>query len=200
MASKLGYRLNRMLREADEMTGKSPKENIVVRFFRQAEYIIKDLWYDHPYMWYYNATNMYANLKFFMPHIIHMRSWDSHYQITLFCDSLKFLAHGLKVQDHCVLSDRNYKRCLFAAQRLRNAYDDRSYLDKSYQRLLEANPVKFIKLPSDHSFMTHDYSPKGEEYYSKMWKLIHKRQEAAIKAEKAAAWAYIHKYIEHWWD
>ncbi len=197
--SKLSYKIQQSIDEMDEMDGKKVKPVGIMRVLRIVKYFAIDLWYDYPYVWIYNIRAIYCNLCFFMPHIRHMRDWDSSYQISLFCDSLEYLANGLRRHDNCLHSQRHYRRCLFAAKRLRNAYDDRSYNDKSYVSLSKKNPIRFVKIDNGMSQMTHDYS-NTKEYYNKMFKVIHKRTEAAMKAEKADAWAYINKHIQSWWD
>ncbi len=193
--SKLSYKIQQSI---DEMDGKSATG--LAKLSQIVVYFVKDLWYDYPHVWLSHALYMYKNVKFFWPHIRDMRDWDSFYQINLFCDGLEYLAQGLKQHDHCVNSDRHYKRCLFAAKRLRAAYDDRAHEDKSYKRLSDKNPIKFVKCANGRgSIMTHDYH-NTEEYYEKMFKLIHKRTEATMAAEKAASWAYINKHIQSWWD
>ncbi len=191
--SKLSYKIQQAIDEIDgvKYTGIPRLSRIVVCF-------VTDLWYDYPHVWIYNIQSMYRNLRFFMPHIKRMRNWDSSYQIALFCDSLAYLAEGLK-NGHCLNSEKKYRRCLFAGQRLRNAYDDHSYQDKSYARLAKRNPIKFVPCGNGMSEMTHNYGNK-KEYYEKMFALIHKRTEKVKKENKDAAWAYINKHIESFWD
>ncbi len=142
---------------------------------------------------------IYKNIKFFMPHIIKMRDWDSSYQIELFADSLEYLAKGLKRHNHLVNSIKYYRRCMTAAGQLRRAYNFESYRDKSYRQLSDNNPIRFIRC-GGYSQMTHDYSAKGKEYYEKMYKLINKRLTKKEKEAKQEAWAYIAKHIECFWD
>lgn len=197
--STLGYKLKRILREADEMTGKVPQEHLVVRGLRCVLYIVQELWYNHPYIWWNRMTYIWKNLKFFWPHIIKMRDFDSSYQLELFCDSLEYLARGLKSYNNCAGSERNYRRCLFAAKQLRKAYNYKGYMDKSYQALSTANPIRFEKLESGCSLLVHDYKTT-EEYYDKMWTVIHKRIDKTEAEAKKDAWAYINKHLNSWWD
>ena len=195
--SKLGYKIQQAL---DDVNGTYKNKSIIIKAYVSVVYFFKDIWYDYPSVWISNVKYIIRNFKLLYPHIVHMRDWDQSYQLNLFCDSLEYLAQGLKRHNNCVHSLRNSRRCLFAAKRLRSAYDDRTYLDKSYRRLTENNPIKFVKLKNGMSRMTHDYGTKGEEYYSKMFKLIHKRQDAIIKEEKKQAWLYLHKHFESFWD
>lgn len=198
--SKLAYHLQQSIDEMDELTGKKTKPNLVVSYFRRTRDFIKDIYYDYPYRCIHNLISMYKNLRFFLPHIIGMRDFDYSYQLNLFCDSLEYLAQGLKRHDHCVLSERNYKRCLFATKRLRAAYNEESYNDKSYKALVKANPFKFVICANGlGNQLTHNYS-KGEEYYSKMYKIINKRLRKTEETEKKEAVAYLFKYIQHFWD
>ncbi len=198
--SRLSYKIKQALEEADEMCHPDKKPSLIVKWSRFVRYFVTDLYYDYPYLWVSRVKSIHKNIKFFWPHIKHMRDWDSSYQIYLFCDSLEYLAQGLKNHDNCLHSLRHYRRCLFAAKRLRNAYDDKAHEDKSYQRLSMRNPIRFVKLSNGRgSQMTHDYG-NTEEYYTKMFKVIHKRTEASMKAEKEATWMYINKHIQSWWD
>ncbi len=186
---KLSYKIQRSLDSINEKVSISKK----------IKYFFLDIWYDYPYIWYNQLTCIFTNFKFFLPHIIHMRNWDNSYQITLFCDSLNYLAEGLK-NGHHLNAEKQYKRCLFASAQLYRAYDAHVINDKSYQKLSKNNPIKFVTLKSGHSLMTHDYGIRGEEYYSKMFKLIHKRQEKVIEQNKKEAWEYINKHIESFWE
>ena len=196
--SKLSYSINRAIEELEEMEEKK-KSNAIVKVFRIAIYFFKDLWYDYPYVWLRNLNNIITNIKFFWPHISTYRDFDSSYSIDLFCDSLEHLSKGLKRHDHCVLSERNARRCLRAAKQLRKAYAYQSYHDKSYQSLAKNNPFKFNKLDNGYSTMTHEYSV-SEEYYTKMFEIVRKRTKNIEQDNKKEAWLYIHKHIQHWWD
>ncbi len=194
--SKLGYKIQQALDEV----GTYGTKPTLWQYIKATKYFFMDLYYDYPYVWKCNVKYMWKNLKFFMPHIIHMRDWDQSYQIELFCDGLEYLAKGLKSNVHHINSGKYSKRCLFASARLRKAYSANACDDKSYLALSKANPIKFVSLGNGCSQMIHDYGPRGKEYYSKMFKLIHERQEKVIGLEKKEAWLYIHKYIEHWWS
>lgn len=197
--SKLSYRIQQSIDDIEEATGKAPKPSNIKVLLRTIRYFVTDLYYDYPHQLYRNIRNLYRNVVFFWPHIRNYRDFDYHYSLELFCDSLEHLAHGLKRWGNCLHSDRHYKRCLFAARQLRNAYADEGFKDKSYKALSKANPIKWIPLKNGMSQMTHDYN-KGEEYYTKMFKLINARTMKAEKEAKEKAWAYIHKHIQHWWD
>jgi hypothetical protein len=155
---------------------------------------------------HFDKDEMQARLNRTLPwlkeHLVGWADFDQQFTITLFCDALKALALGLKRWDNCTMSDRNYKRCLHASEKLRKAYDAHTCDDKSYQRLSDANPIKWGKIKGQPKFMQmyHDYSPKGQDYHDKMWKLINKRTEKVIADNKKEAWEFIHKYIEHFWD
>ncbi len=192
--SKIGYRLDQALDEAGSW-GKKPTFTQRIKAFK---YFFIDLYYDYPHHYTYLIKTYYLNFKFFLPHIINMRNWDSSYQINLFCDSLEYLAEGLK-NGHCLHSKTQYRRCLFAAKQLRKAYADKSYNDKSYVALSKANPIRWVQLKNGNSQIVHDYK-KTEEHYTKMFKIIKKRTSATEEKAKTEAWAYINKHIESWWD
>ncbi len=197
--SRLSNSLEQSLYELEVSRGKIKPNRGLKRLSRFIYYFMTDLYYDYPHSWYYTAKHFLRNVKFFWPHILKMKDFDSHYQIQLFCDSLEYLARGLKRWDNCISSDTNYKRCMTAAKQLRKAYADEGYNDKSYVALSKANPIRWVKLNSGNSQMTHDYK-KTEEYYSKMFKVINKRIQDSEKRAKEEAWLYIHKHIQHWWD
>ncbi len=179
--------------------GRKRKPIHIMGLLRSLGYFFQDLYYDYPYALYHNIRRLYKNIVFFLPHIIKMRDFDYHYQLHLFCDGLEYLARGLKRHDHCVMSDKNYRRCLFAARRLRNAYEDNSYKDKSYRRLSDKNPITFVPHKNGMSQMIHIYG-NSEDYYDKMFRLITKRIAKTQEKKKVEAFAYLQKHIEHFWD
>ncbi len=198
--SRLSNSIEQSIYELDVSTGKIKPNKGLKRLSSFMYYMITDLYYDYPHNWYCVVKHYIRNIKFFWPHIKGMKDFDSHYQLELFCDSLEYLARGLKRWDNCVGSDRNYKRCMTAAKQLRKAYADEGYNDKSYRALSKRNPIRFVSLGKNKgSTMTHDYA-KTEEYYTKMSKLINKRIQTTEEKAKKEAWAYIHKYIQQWWD
>ncbi len=197
--SRLSDSIQRSIDEMDEASGKKSKPGKLKRLSRYIYEVVTDFWYDYPRALYCSIRNLYRNVVFFWPHILKYRDFDYHYSLDLFCDSLEHLAHGLKRWDNLKHSQRYYKRCLFASRQLRDAYDDGAWKDKSYQALSKANPIKWVPLKNGMTQMAHDYS-KGEEYYTKMFKLIHKRTDKAEKEAKERAWAYIQKHIQHFWD
>ena len=174
-----------------------------MKLFDEEDSILSSIlywWNSRPGAWWYNFKYIVRNAKVLVPHIIKMRDFDYSYQLNLFCDSLEYLAKGLERYDHCLHSQRNYRRCLFAARRLRKAYDDEAYDDKSYKKLLRSNPFKFVK-SENHNFsiLTHDYAI-SKDYYDKMIRVIYKRQKNTAEARKQDAWNYLNKYIKTFWD
>ena len=186
--------------ELEEMHGKKQKPGRIMGAIRTVKYASIDLYHTYPFSWWCNTRYFFSNLKFFWPHIVGFRDFDHHYTMELFCDSLERLAHGLKRWDNCTRSETNYRRCLFAARNLRKAYAEESYKDKSYMSLSKKNPIKWVPMGNNgYTQMTHDYSV-SEEYYRKMFDVIHKRQQKSEARSKKEAWAYIHKHYESWWD
>lgn len=197
--SKLSYRTKQAIEEAEDMLS-DKKPPFIIKWLRFVHYFIVNLWYDYPHVWISDVRYMIANFRLLWPHIKHMRDWDSSYQLNLFCDSLEYLAKGLKRHNHCTNSERYYRRCLFAAKRLRTAYNDKTYEDKSYVALTKANPVRLVKCANGIGHkLTHDYS-RSPEYYAKMFKIIRKRQEKVTADNKKEAWAYLNKHFESLWD
>lgn len=195
--SKLSYRIQQSL---DMINGVDKNRTVIMKLYMSINYFIKDLWYDYPHVWINNLKYIFKNLKFFWTHIINMRDWDSSYQLDLFCDSLEYLAKGLKNHGNHVNSMKYYKRCLFATRRLKKAYNAEVYNYKSYQKLVYCNPAYFTKEEAGLCRLVHNYGPRGEEYYTKMFKLINNKYTKIIEKEKKDAWIYLHKYFESYWD
>jgi hypothetical protein len=143
-----------------------------------------------------------------LEHYIKWRNWDEHYTIKLFRDSLYHL--GKRVYDgHFVGSEKQGARALLAVDMLDKLYlnipNDKSMDNHMKRFTLKSKPFRSTTLGLVHR-VYHEYSyanamglPK-EEYESKMFKVIHDRQEKAAKKNKAALWAFIGEYIEYWWN
>ncbi len=192
--SKLSYRLQQALDES----GSYGQKPTLLQKIKAIKYLFIDLYYDYPHHWIWTIKQTLKNLRFFMPHIINMRPWDYSYQITLFADSLEYLAKGLK-DGHALSAEKQYRRAMTAAGKLRKAYSYGSWDDKSYRNWTNRNPMVFTDLGD--GFTSLSSNPKdGEEYSDKMYKIIRNRQEKEEAGLKKVAWEYLHKHIEHWWN
>lgn len=144
----------------------------------------------------------------FLEHYIKWRSWDEHYTIELFKDSLYKLGKCVYEGDF-VGSEKQGARALLAADMLDKLYlnppKDKSMDNHMKRFTLKSKPFKtktlglMYKLIHEYPYSNAMGLPK-EEYERKMFKVIHDRQEKAAKKNKAALWAFIGKYIEHWWN
>ncbi len=156
------------------------------------------------------------NVPWMAPHICQWGDYDYSYSIQLFVDSLEALGRGLLRWDNVIGSTRNGRRALTAAAMLKRAYNYESWDDKSYRNWsrrqkhvsipisAKGNTVlrkyaKYFRLDTVHDF-GNAMRMDREEYANKMWKIIYKRQQRVEAELKLAAWQYIKKYVEHWWD
>ncbi len=130
-----------------------------------------------------------ARLKYtewLLPHLYTWADFDSYYTIELFCDSLRALGKGLMRWDNTLHSMRTGRRAIIAAEKLHKAYSGNSVIDdKSYMYWQKQHPIDFLK---------------GNKRANRIWEVINKRLFKQDKERESAAWAYIHKYIKHFWD
>ncbi len=149
------------------------------------------------------------NIPWMADHICHFGDYDYSYAVSMFVDSLQALGRGLLRWNNVVGSLRNGRRALTAAGMLKRAYGYESWEDVSYKNWSARNrhvhipiQVKKHKYYQMKTLHEHDNAMgmDREEYADKMWRLIHNRQKKVEAQMKIDAWAYIQKYIEHWWD
>lgn len=139
----------------------------------------------------------------------HLYSWadfDHSYSINLFIDALHNLGKGLKRWNNHVNADKCYKRCMAAAAMLKKAYNYHAWEDASYKNHMKRTAHRWGKfrkglsqMHSDHLYDNAMGMPR-EEYETKMFHVIHKRQKREEEHMRQEAWAFIHKHIESWWD
>lgn len=168
--------------------------------------VATDKWHDKDEV----AARLELNKNWILDHLIGYADFDESYSINLFADALINLGRGLLRWDNCVLSQRNGRRALFAGKKLRQIYGyGHSWMrdDKSSKNLDERNPFELRKDNGAYlSRLSHDFRYDNamdmdrEEYYEKMWKIIHKRLDRVHEEEMDWIWKYIRKYINHWWD
>ncbi len=148
---------------------------------------------------YYEVRAFCQNLPFFLKAAWKFRTWDSSYNINLFADSLELTAKTLK-GGHALLAEKQYRRCMTASGLLRRAYDGRAIDDKSLHNWMKRNSLIWRKLDRSNLYEMDTESVDTKDYADKMWKIIQKRRDALEKSRKEEAWAYIHKWVEHFWD
>jgi len=151
---------------------------------------------------YYEVKVFLKNLPYFVKQAWVWRDYDYVYTIDSFADNLERLAKALKSDTH---SRKKYRRCMTAAGLLRKAYSDSTMIDdKSYINWTCNNIPCFSRIVSHcalNNMVELTYKRKYPLRYSdNMYKLIHRRIDKVEKERKKEAWAYIHKYIEHFWD
>lgn len=139
----------------------------------------------------------------------HLYSWadfDHFFSINLFVDALYNLGKGLLRWNNHTNALKCGRRCLAASAMLKKAYNYEAWNDKSYQNHQKRTEYKWGKFKRGLSRLEttplydNAMGMDREEYENKMYKVIHKRQKREEEHMKQEAWAFIHKYIEHWWD
>ncbi len=146
---------------------------------------------------FYNIKRFRRNLPMFVKMAWNWRSWDYTYTIEALCVMLTEQAHVLKV-GHCTRSEELYRRCMTASGLIRKAYlnDD---TDVSTTYLLRKNPTYFRRKDEKYSELVREYNTK-KELFDKIYNVASKRVEKAERAREQEAWAYLNKYIRHFWD
>lgn len=155
-------------------------------------------WWDHSLIGtsYYNCKNFVRNLYLFIGLAWGWRPWDSHYTITVLIKLLKAQAPCLK-NGLNVRSEEVYRRCMTAAGKLDKAYN--MDMDKTILYLLEKNRWYTEDTGNGLYEMKTNYIT-DKRIYDGMYKVARKRSDKAEAQAKKEAWAYLHKYIEHFWD
>ncbi len=153
---------------------------------------------------YYDLKAFVRNLPHFIKQAWHWRGFDSHYTIEAFCQNLEKLGSELKRWNNHTGAERNARRCKFAAHLLRKAYaEDYLTSSTSYKKWSENNAIYWEEITEGkhEGLYTMKFKRKySEEYSTKMFKLMYKQEQELTKQRKIEAWAYIHKYVEFWWD
>ncbi len=142
--------------------------------------------------WYYNVLNYIRNFNKFNKLAWNWRDWDASYSITVFTGLLVAHAHVFK-DGHLANSKKYYRRCLTAAALLSRAYSYSCLKDKGYMYLHRKYPYEFIGRQIVHSTGSNPYAER-------LMSMASKRVDAKEKAMKIEAWAYIHRYIDYFWD
>lgn len=162
----------------------------------------EDKWYGKDEM----AVRLQYTSSWLLKHLCIWADFDHCYSMELFIDSLKALSTGLLRWNNCITSKRNGHRCLTAARQLEIAYADDSCIAKNYQnwskrykigwKSYKGGFVEIIRTELCSNAMEMD----AKEYSNKMWHLIYNKRKILEKTRKDEAWAYLRKYLEHFWD
>lgn len=141
---------------------------------------------------YYNVKAFIDNLKWMIPEAWKFRCWDYSHNIDLFAKSLEITGNTIIKYGNCLTSKKHGRRAIFAAYKLKTAYN--YYSDNSISYLNKENKIKFTQC-----FLTRDYKYSEEDFY-KLYNTAQKRVLALETNRKKEAWQYLHKYIEHFWE
>lgn len=140
-----------------------------------------------------------------LEHYADWAGWDWSFSVKLFSDALKHTGLSIIKYGNAVNSVKCGRRALCAAGMLTAAYNDSKHEDKSFnnwhdRRYVVFKPHKLGKLMCTEYRGNNAMGLDEKEYSEKMYNIISKRTDASQADKKRAAWEYIHKYIEHWWD
>lgn len=148
------------------------------------------------------------NKNWMLEHLGDWADWDYSSTVHLFADALERLGKGLIKWDNNTMSLRNGRRALFAARRLKKLIEIGDYYmtpDKSMDN--HSKRQRRRDVPVDGYVWwkpIYDYDNLmgmgRQEYENKMYKVITKRLKYSFETEWADTWAYIGKYLRHWWD
>lgn len=126
------------------------------------------------------------NVPLFLKFAWYWRRWESMHSLDVFCQLLDEHAKDL-AQDVCHINAHKYaRRARTAAGLLRQAYD------LNYTKINERHSKLLMKHFTNRKLMSK------LDVYS-LEKLSNSTQEIA-KSQKLMAWAYLNKYIEHFWS
>lgn len=148
------------------------------------------------------------NLKWMPNHVVNWADFDWCYTVDMFAESLVKLGEGLLRWNNCKNSVKDGRRALFAGKRLKKAADNLfpGTDDKSMKNHMSRFEFNHVKIPNGMVRMEHKYlldnamGMDREEYEDKMYQVIAKRVKAESEREWKETWAYIGKYMRHWWD
>jgi hypothetical protein len=133
----------------------------------------------------YNVYQFCKNVPLFLRLAWGWRKWDSVHTLDVFCQLLDEHAKDLE-QDDCHINAHKYaRRARTSAGLLRQAYD------LNYTKINERHSKLLMK-----HFTSRRLMSKLDVY--SLEKLSRSTQEIA-KGQKLVAWAYLNKYIEHFW-
>lgn len=141
---------------------------------------------------YYNLKAFKDNLKWMIPAAWNFRCWDYQYNIDLFSKSLEVTGNTMIKYGNGVNSKKHGRRAIYAAHKLRTAYD--YYNDKSIKYLLKTNPVV-----RQNNTLKHLYK-HSQKYFNKLYEVASKRVKEIEKNRQKEAWTYLHKHLPFFWD
>ncbi len=156
----------------------------------------------------YEIKELKKNLKWLGPHLASWRGWDAAYTVELLIAGLRELGNRMLESDNHVNTTKDARRALFAAHRLERvacpiewSMRDRSSNNRSNKLSHEDVPVRDGCIWWKPIFLgTNAMNLPQEDYHGKMSRVINKRIDREYGDELKETWAYIGKYVGHWWD
>lgn len=143
---------------------------------------------------YYDLKAFKDNLKWMIPAAWNFRCWDYQHNINLFSKSLEVTGNTMIKYGNCINSKKHGRRAIYAAHKLKTAYADYYYNDKSIQYLFKTNPTirqnNTLKRLYKHS----------QKDFNKLYEVSFKRVGEIEKNRQKEAWTYLHKYLPFFWD
>ena len=161
---------------------------------------IDDWWHTCALMhFWYKIKWVWIN-RWLFKHIWSHRTYSAEFSIELFCDSLRQQVIASK-PSRSVSAQKDYRRCIYGAELLRRAfitnYEGR---DKSLCSLRNRNPTKMVEVQGTNMYRIETKFANSEQYYDKMYKIIHDRIQKEINQKRREAWNYINKYFYKFGD
>lgn len=147
---------------------------------------------------YYKCRAFVLNLYLFLGLAWHWRPWDSHYTIDVLVKLLKKQAKCLKENDNHVGAQRVSRRCYTAAGLLDKAYN--RDIDKTVLYCIEKRKLEFRQLDNSDLYTLEDTGTFDRRIIKGMEKIATAREKKSEAEAKKEAWAYLCKYVEHFWD
>lgn len=157
-------------------------------------------WWDDNYFvsrcrdyYYYPIKAFLRNLPMFVRFAWYYRSWDYTYNLSILADLLEDTAKNLRKYGNAVDSEKSARRAFTAAGLIRKAYMEHN-VNKTLIYLFKKCPVRIRNRTLDRE------QNIPEHIYEGMYNSARRREDKAEKELKEQTWAYIHKYIENFWD
>jgi len=142
--------------------------------------------------WYYSFRAFFINLPMFLRFAWGYRAWDYTYNIGIFITLLETTAKNIRDHGHALNSEKCARRAFTAAGMLRKAYID-DVANKTHTYLYDKYGYSFMD----------DYKkppPELERRIKRMKTIAAKREQKEERELQEAAWKYVHKYIQNFWD
>jgi hypothetical protein len=140
------------------------------------------------------------------PHLVSFYPFDYGYNLQLFSDSLKATGTYIVNEGHFVGNKKTGRRALYASHLIRECYYTDHTDDKSFDNLCSRERMDWKKIKGGMYKIETTYLKDNamnmdkEEYSKKMFKIIHNRWHKQDNDKWASSWAYLSKYLKHFWS